>query len=80
MICYRDRAFCSAICETKQCDRNFSPEVKAKADEWWALFKSDRPCPIHFRDMSKGCSEYRPPVATHGAQALDSVPKHDKVM
>lgn len=79
MICYRDRWFCSALCETKQCSRNFTDEVQAQAAEWWKGFKSERPCPVDFKNKAATCPDYRPPVATHGAKALDAIPEHDMV-
>lgn len=81
MICYRDKAYCSAICETHQCDRNFSPTVKAQADAWWKGFgMPERAVPVQFSGRFRDfCGEYRPPVATHSAKALDAIPTHDKV-
>jgi hypothetical protein len=78
MICFRDRSYRNLVCETVQCDRNFTPEAKAAAEKWWEMFKMPGEAPVHFTDTyAKRCGEYRPPVATHTAKALDAVPTHD---
>jgi hypothetical protein len=79
MICYRDRMFCSAICDTTWCDRNFSPAVAAKAEEWWKGFKSDRPVPVQFRDLHVGCVEYREPQGRRHPEGVDNRRLHDMV-
>jgi hypothetical protein len=81
MICYMGRSYCNRVCETLQCDRNFTPAVKAAADKWWETWNlPDRGAPVSFSPtFAKTCGEYRPPVATHSAKALDSIPTHGKL-
>ncbi len=81
MICYRGRSYCCRVCATENCDRNFTAKVKAEADKWWATWNlPGRACPISFSGtFHRLCGEYRPPVATHGAKALDSIPTHGKL-
>lgn len=81
MICYMGRSYCCRVCATENCDRNFTPEVKAKADAWWATWNlPDRGAPISFSGtFHKTCGQYRAPVASHDAKALDSIPTHGKL-
>lgn len=37
MISYQDKTWCSAKCGNLECDRNFTPEHRKKAIEWWKL-------------------------------------------
>lgn len=34
MICYRDRAWCSAPCANHECNRCVTPEVEAEVKKW----------------------------------------------
>ncbi len=81
MICFRDRSYCNRVCDTVQCERNFTPAVKVAAEEWWEMFKMpERAAPIAFSPHhARVCGEYRAPVATHSAQALDKIPTHGMV-
>lgn len=35
MISYQDKTWCSTKCGNLNCDRNFTPEHRKKAIEWW---------------------------------------------
>lgn len=77
MICYRDRAFCSAICDTTWCDRNFSPAQQAKAEKWWETFKMpEKAVPVQFSPLHVTCVEYRAPQGYPHPEGVDSRPKH----
>jgi len=78
-MCYRDRAFCNARCDTTWCDRNFTDEQRARADKWWAGWKIDRPCPIQFKPLHVRCVEYRPPEGRPHPEGVDNRRLHDKV-
>lgn len=60
MICYKDRAFCTAKCGNTECPRLLTPEVEADAARWWAGFKSQHPPPIDAYDHSARCAEFQP--------------------
>lgn len=56
MICYLDRAFCSAACANHNCPRHFTDEIQLAAREWWSHDPDH--APIAFSDFSKDCEEY----------------------
>lgn len=57
MLCFRDVTYCSAACQTVDCHRNFTPEMKAAAERWWG----GPGAPIAFANYSEGCDDYDPP-------------------
>lgn len=75
MTYYRDRAFCSAICGSTWCDRNFTPEQEIKADKWWG----NGPAPVAFYPLHITCVEYRAPQGHKHPEGVDSRPTHAKV-
>lgn len=79
MICYKDKSFCTAICDTKQCDRNFNADIQAKADEWWATWSTPGPAPISFYAYHRRCNEYRRPGHMKPPEGVDSRPQHGMV-
>ena len=58
MICYRDMTFCSALCGTEDCTRNFTDDDRQKAEKWWEGCAGGPP--IAFADFSDGCPHYTP--------------------
>lgn len=57
MLCFLDRSFCSSDCVNRECHRNLTPELQARADKWWG-----KPgAPIAFMDYRTGCKEYQQP-------------------
>ncbi len=79
MICFKDRMWCSAICDTTWCDRNFTPKQEKLANDWWDGWKTDRPAPVQFRDLHKTCGEYRRPQGHKSPEGVDSRPQHGMV-
>lgn len=57
MICYLDRAFCSAACANYTCPRNYTDDVRLAAREWWDHDPDN--APIALADFSKYCGEYK---------------------
>jgi hypothetical protein len=35
VICFKDRTFCSSKNHKPECDRRWTPELQAEADQWW---------------------------------------------
>ena len=35
MMCFRDRAFCTARCAQVNCSRRWTPQLQEEADTWW---------------------------------------------
>lgn len=58
MICFRDMTFCDADCANWHCFRNFTPERKAEARQWWNHDPDN--APIAFSDFSNDCLDYQP--------------------
>lgn len=56
MICFRDMAFCDAPCANAACRRNFTPELRAAAGEWWG----GDGAPVAFSNFRDGCADYQP--------------------
>lgn len=57
MLCYRDRAFCSAYprrCSNDTCDRAFTAAESARAAKWW----HGDGAPVAYMDMSPGCPDF----------------------
>lgn len=59
-LCYLDREFCNSDCTNTGCWRNFTNEHRANADRWAKDILGIDYAPIAMRDMSDGCSEYKP--------------------
>lgn len=57
MICYRDMTFCSSDCKNTSCSRNLTPDVTARARQWWGGDDT----PIAVSDFSDDCEHYQPP-------------------
>lgn len=68
MICFRDRAFCSARCATVDCSRRWTAELQAQARAWW----NPKGCestgddyaegaPVDFMNFAPMCPVYRQP-------------------
>lgn len=55
MICYRDMTFCTALCGNTECNRKYTPEVQAAADEWWS---GDEGGPVAISDFSPICPDH----------------------
>ena len=55
MLCFRDRTFCSANCDTSPCDRKLTKEVVNAASRWWGK----EGAPIAKSDFSRNCEEYK---------------------
>ena len=56
MMCYKDKAFCSATnCHNYDCDRNFSNEVDRYNE---MAIKDDFIIPINWVDFKKDCNKY----------------------
>lgn len=60
--------YCSAICDTTWCNRNFTPAQEAKA-----------PAPVAFVPLHRTCVEYRAPQGHKSPEGVDSRPLHVKV-
>jgi len=56
MICYRDMTFCSALCGTEDCPRQFTEEHRLKAEKWWEGCEGGPP--VAFSDFSATCPDY----------------------
>lgn len=56
MICFKDRTFCSAMCRTYQCHRQFTDELHQQARDWWG----GDDAPVAFCDFSSNCKDYKP--------------------
>ena len=65
MICFRDRAFCSARCATAECPRRWTYELQQAARAWWENVEqgdpSGEPAPVDFMNFGPMCPEYRQP-------------------
>lgn len=65
MLCFKDKTFCSFICNNFDCSRNFTPAEKEQANKWWDLFKiPDEKPPVafsNFKDKTGYCKGYISP-------------------
>ena len=43
MICFLDRTFCSSPNCTGKCGRQWTPELQARAKEWWKGLEGEPP-------------------------------------
>lgn len=58
-ICFMDRTFCSSDCVNRDCPRNLTPELRERAQKWWAGQEGEPNVSLApFRD---GCGAYLPP-------------------
>ena len=60
MMCYKDMTFCSAVCNNKDCSRQFTKEQSEGAKRWWSHDPEN--VPVAFSDFSDTCEEYDQPV------------------
>lgn len=60
MICFKDMTFCSAECANHQCPRNFTPDQKVQARNWWG----GDDVPVAFADFKTGCEDFIEPRRT----------------
>ncbi len=59
MMCYKGMTFCSAVCDNKDCFRQYTKEVDEGARKWWSHDPDN--APVAFSDFSKSCPEYVTP-------------------
>jgi hypothetical protein len=57
MICFRDMSFCASNCANRDCRRNYGPEEKAAAREWWG----GDDAPVALANFRTGCADYKEP-------------------
>lgn len=55
-ICYKDKTFCSAVCDNKECHRQYTKEADEGAREWWSHDPDN--APVAFSDFSENCPDY----------------------
>ena len=58
MMCFKDKAFCSAKCNTTSCSRNFTEKLRKESREWWSHDPIN--APVAFMDFRDGCEWYEP--------------------
>jgi hypothetical protein len=55
-MAFLDMTFCSAVCENKECFRQYTKETEEAAREWWSHDPDN--AIVAFKDFSGTCSEY----------------------
>lgn len=58
MMCYRDRTYCDAPCDARDCDRRITPEIEADAERVGM--------PLAISDFRDVCSKYLMPLDAAG--------------
>jgi hypothetical protein len=63
MLCFQDRTFCNASCQTVDCRRRWTQALHEQAERWWnPEGKPDHGgAPVAFAGFHQGCPQYDPP-------------------
>lgn len=74
MICFRDRAFCSARCATVDCARRWTAALQESADVWWNPKRDPLVggAPVDFMNFAPMCTEYRQPDPDQDHRELEA--------